>query len=70
MLAAAPVDLQACARLIGGTLQTIEPDRARRAAFDDAYGAYRALFSSLEPMFARAGPASPPASSRVVFDWI
>ncbi len=30
---------------------TIDPDRSRRAAYDDAYGRYRRLFQSLKPMF-------------------
>ena len=55
MLAAVAAGLQpslpAAARLVAGKARTIEPDPARKAAYDDAYGAYRKLFSSLRPMF-------------------
>ena len=44
-------DLAACAELIGVVAETIDPDPAHRAAYDDAHGAYRRLFTSLGPMF-------------------
>ena len=44
-------DLAACADLVGAVAETIDPNPAHRAAYDDAYGAYRRLFDSLEPMF-------------------
>ena len=39
---------------------TVEPDPAARAAYDDAYGAYRRLFNSLRPMFEHAAPGTVP----------
>ena len=48
-------DLKHCARLVGGIAETIEPDGAARAAYDEAYGAYRRLFESLRPMFRENG---------------
>ena len=48
-------DLKHCARLVGGIAETIEPDAAARAAYDEAYGAYRRLFESLRPMFRENG---------------
>ena len=55
MLAAVAAGLQpslpAAAQLVAGEVRTIEPDPARKAAYDDAYGAYRKLFESLRPMF-------------------
>lgn len=44
-------DLAACAKLIGTVAKTIDPNPVHRAAYDDAYGAYRRLFNSLGPMF-------------------
>ena len=44
-------DLMECAPLVGKIAKTIAPDPARRAAYDDAHGAYRRLFDSLRPMF-------------------
>ena len=43
--------LLAAAHLVVGEARTIEPDPAQKAAYDDAYGAYRKLFLSLRPMF-------------------
>ena len=55
MLAAVAAGLQpsllAAAPLVAGEARTIEPDPAQKAAYDDAYGAYRKLFESLRPMF-------------------
>jgi xylulokinase len=48
-------DLVGCAGLVGAIAETIEPDPARRAAYDDAYGAHHRLFDSLRPMFANEG---------------
>jgi sugar (pentulose or hexulose) kinase len=47
-------DILSCAALVGGEAETVEPDPAARAAYDDAYGAYRRLFDSLQPMFEHA----------------
>jgi len=44
-------DLAAAASTIGAIAETIEPDRANRAAYDDAYARYRRLFDSLKPMY-------------------
>lgn len=44
-------DLVAAARRIATAATIVEPERARRSAYDDAYGAYRRLFNSLRPMF-------------------
>jgi len=46
-------DIAACARCVGAVAETLAPDPGRRAAYDAAYGRYRALFDSLRPMFAR-----------------
>jgi xylulokinase len=48
-------DLVGCAALVGAIAETVAPDPARRAAYDDAYGAYHKLFDSLRPMFAGGG---------------
>ena len=47
-------DLLDCAASVGTIAETVEPDPARKGAYDDAYGAYRRLFDSLGPMFAGA----------------
>jgi sugar (pentulose or hexulose) kinase len=44
-------DLIAAARRVATAATIVEPDRTRRSAYDDAYGAYRRLFDSLRPMF-------------------
>lgn len=44
-------DLLEAARRVVTEATIIEPDAARRGAYDDAYGAYRKLFDSLRPMF-------------------
>jgi xylulokinase len=44
-------DLASCAGLLGGKNETIEPDTAHRAAYDDAYHTYHQLFESLCPLF-------------------
>ncbi|MFQ5957872.1 MAG: FGGY-family carbohydrate kinase [Alphaproteobacteria bacterium] len=44
-------DLVACAGRVGALAETVEPDTAARAAYDEAYDAYRRLFDSLKPMF-------------------
>lgn len=44
-------DLASCAGLLGGKNETIEPDPAHRAAYDDAYHTYHQLFESLCPLF-------------------
>jgi len=49
-------DLVEAARRIATEATIVEPDAARRSAYDDAYGAYLRLFDSLRPMF--DGPAS------------
>ncbi len=55
MLAAVAAGVQsslaAAAPLVAGEVRTIEPDPTKKAASDDAYGAYRKLFLSLRPMF-------------------
>ncbi len=51
-------DIPSCAALVGGDVETVEPDAAARPAYDDAYGAYRRLFDSLRPMFERAAPGA------------
>ena len=48
-------DLVGCAALVGAIAETVAPDPARRAAYDDAYGTYHRLFDSLRPMFAGGG---------------
>jgi len=40
-----------CAGLVSARGETITPDAGRRAAYDDAHGAYRRLFDSLRPMY-------------------
>jgi xylulokinase len=44
-------DLVGCAELVGEIAETVTPDPARRAAYDEAYGAYHRLFDSLRPLF-------------------
>jgi len=44
-------DLAAAASAIGTIAETIEPDRAIGADYDDAYARYRRLFESLKPMY-------------------
>ncbi len=44
-------DLVECAGLVGEIAETVTPDPARRAAYDEAYGAYHRLFDSLRPLF-------------------
>jgi ribulose kinase len=44
-------NLSACAARVGDIVATMTPDPARRAAYDEAYGAYHRLFGSLRPMF-------------------
>jgi len=44
-----------CAHLAGRSAETIDPDPGHRAAYDDAYHAYRRLFDSLRPMYGRGG---------------
>ena len=51
MAAGLQPDLLEAARRVATEATVIEPDAARRAAYDDAYGAYRKLFDSLRPMF-------------------
>jgi xylulokinase len=46
-------DLAAAAARAAGTPRAIEPDAANRAAYDAAYGRYRALFDALRPLFTR-----------------
>jgi len=50
-------DIAACAARVGRVAETVVPDPARRAAYDDAYAGYRALFDSLRPMFALSAAA-------------
>jgi xylulokinase len=47
-------DIATCAGLIGTIAETVEPNPASRAAYDEAYQAYHKLFESLRPMFADA----------------
>jgi sugar (pentulose or hexulose) kinase len=44
-------DLLEAARRVATEATVIEPNAARRSAYDDAYGTYRKLFDSLRPMF-------------------
>jgi xylulokinase len=44
-------DLAAAARSAAGTRRSIDPDPRQRAAYDDAYARYRALFAALRPLF-------------------
>jgi xylulokinase len=53
-------DIPSCVTLVGGDVETVEPDAAARAAYDDAHGAYRRLFDSLRPMFEHAAPGPAP----------
>jgi xylulokinase len=46
-------DLLEAARRAATEATIIEPDAARKSAYDDAYGAYRKLFDSLRPIFDR-----------------
>jgi xylulokinase len=43
--------LAECAALVGEIAATVTPDPTRRAAYDEAYGAYHRLFGSLRPMY-------------------
>jgi xylulokinase len=56
MLAAVAVgayaDVAAAASRVGAVAEVMEPNPARRGAYDEAYGRYRRLFESLKPMFA------------------
>ncbi len=45
-------DVAAAATEIGTVAETLEPDPATRAAYDEAHGRYRRLFDALKPMFA------------------
>ncbi len=53
-------DIPSRAARVGGEIETVEPDPAARAAYDDVYGADRRLFDSLQPMFERAAPGAAP----------
>jgi xylulokinase len=53
-------DIPSCAAWVGGDFETVEPDPAARAAYEDAYGAYTRLFDSLRPMFEQVTPGAPP----------
>ncbi len=53
-------DIPSCAARVGSDVETIAPDPAARAAYDDAYGAYALLFDSLRPMFQHAAPGAAP----------
>jgi xylulokinase len=44
-------DVAAAAARVGAVAEVMQPDPARRGAYDDAYGRYRLLFASLKPMF-------------------
>jgi xylulokinase len=44
-------DLAASAARAAGARRTVEPDPRQRAALDDAYGRYHALFAALRPLF-------------------
>ncbi|MGH6920386.1 MAG: xylulokinase, partial [Geminicoccaceae bacterium] len=56
-------DLLEAARRVATEATIIEPDGARRRAYDDAYGTYRKLFDSLRPMFDRDGGSPRPAGA-------
>lgn len=55
MLAAVAAGIQPsltrAAGMVGGLRETIEPDAALKAPYDEAYAAYRRLFASLRPLF-------------------
>ncbi|MGI9412626.1 MAG: xylulokinase [Hyphomicrobiales bacterium] len=44
-------DLMTAAEKIGGVAETVDPEPARKPAYDAAYGAYRTLFEALRPMY-------------------
>ena len=46
-------NLVACAALVGRIAETLHPEPARRAAYDEAYHTYRRLFDSLRPLYER-----------------
>jgi xylulokinase len=48
-------DLLGCAALVGEIAETVAPEAAPRAAYDEAHAAYRRLFDSLRPMFGAEG---------------
>jgi xylulokinase len=48
-------DLVGCAALVGELAETVAPEASARAAYDEAYAAYRRLFDSLRPMFGAEG---------------
>jgi xylulokinase len=56
-------DLLHAARRVATEAATVEPDAARRQAYDDAYGTYRRLFDSLRPMFKGRGGSPRPADA-------
>lgn len=45
-------DVETAAGQVGAVAETIEPQPDARPIYDDAYGLYRRLFSSVKPMFA------------------
>ncbi len=49
--AGAFTNLGEAAALVGREGVTLDPDRDRNAAYDEAYAAYRRLFDTLEPLF-------------------
>ena len=49
--AGAHAGIEEAAGLVGAVARTIDPDSANRAAYDEAYGSYRALFEALRPMY-------------------
>lgn len=49
-------NLSACAALVGASGKRVEPNRAARPAYDEAYAGYRRLFDSLRPMFVQGRP--------------
>lgn len=49
--AGAYADVAAAASRVGEVAEVMEPNPARRGAYDEAYGRYRLLFGSLKPMF-------------------
>lgn len=49
-------DLAAAAATMVTTRDRYEPTSATRAAYDDAYGRYLALFDTLHPLFTNSGP--------------
>jgi len=54
-------DIATCAGLVEAIAETVEPDPATRAAYDDAYLAYHKLFESLCPLF--EGPNKEPGDA-------